>query len=256
MSSVTIVILILVGVVTLFLIGYLNHVLEKNKLDKARRKAELIDRQRRCANLSESLPGQLMTVELKQLLNRLELHFIDQLRVIEKHDPKYKLHAEELRQLIAKADDLPIKNPPLTIITDEQAKDVRFQLESLQTQIIRAVEEKLIPANQGKQWLVKIKQMLVNVYIDYFSNLGRQLLSQNQPGKARLVFERAVQYLKKQKDINLYQQQLKQFEALLTRANASVLEHTRPNPAQSTELTEGIEQQDQEDGWKKKQIYD
>ena len=98
--------------------------------------------------------------------------------------------------------------------------------------------------------------MLVNVYIDYFSNLGRQLLSQNQPGKARLVFERAVQYLKKQKDINLYQQQLKQFEALLTRANASVLEHTRPNPAQSTELTEGIEQQDQEDGWKKKQIYD
>ncbi len=256
MSSVTIVILILVGVVALFLIGYLNHVLEKNKLDKARRKAELIDRQRRCANLSESLPGQLMTVELKQLLNRLELHFIDQLRVIEKHDPKYQLHAEELRQLIAKADDLPIKNPPLTIITDEQAKDVRFQLESLQTQIIRAVEEKLIPANQGKQWLVQIKQMLVNVYIDYFSNLGCQLLSQNQPGKARLVFERAVQYLKKQKDINLYQQQLKQFEALLTRANASVLEHTRPNPAQSTELTEGIEQQDQEDGWKKKQIYD
>lgn len=256
MSSVTIVILILVGVVALFLIGYLNHALEKNKLDKARRKAELIDRQRRCANLSESLPGQLMTTDLKQLLNRLELHFIDQLKVIERHDPKYKLRAEELRQLIAKADDLPIKNPPLTIITDEQAKDVRFQLESLQTQIIRAVEEKLIPTNQGKQWLVQIKQMLVNVYIDYFSNLGRQLLSQNQPGKARLVFERAVQYLKKQKDINLYQQQLKQFEALLTRANASVLEHTRPNPAQSTELTEGVEQQDQENEWKKKQIYD
>lgn len=256
MSSVTIVILILVGVVVLFLIGYLNHILEKNKLDKARHKAELIDRQRRCAHLSESLPGQLMTTDLKQLLNRLELHCIDQLRVIDRHDPKYKLRAEELRQLIAKADELPIKNPPLTITSDEQVKDVRFQLESLQAQIIRAVEEKLIAANQGKQWLEHIKQMLVNVYIDYFSNLGRQLLSQNQPSKARLVFERAVQYLKKQKDMQLYRQQLQEFEALLAHANALVLEHTRPNPAQSTQLTQGIEQHNQEDEWKKKQIYD
>lgn len=51
MSSVTILVLVLVGVVALLLIGGLNHALEKNKLEKARRKAELIDRYRRCANL-------------------------------------------------------------------------------------------------------------------------------------------------------------------------------------------------------------
>ncbi len=256
MSSTTIVMLIFAGIAGLFSIGYVNHLLEKNKLDKARRKAEFIDRYRRCANLSNSLPGQLMTTDLKQLLNRLELHFIDQLRAIDRHEPKYKLRAEELRQWIAKADELPVKNPHLNIVTDEQTKEVRFQLESLQAQIIRAVEEKVLTNAQGKQWLGQIKHMLVIVYIDYFNNLGRQELEQNRPGQARLVFERGVQYLKKQKDPTPYKQQLTQFEALLERANALVLEHTRPKPDQINELTEGLEQQKQDNEWKKKQIYD
>lgn len=256
MSSTTIVMLIFAGIAALLSIGYINHLLEKTKLDKARRKAEFIDRYRRCANLSSALPGQLMTVELKQLLNRLELHFIDQLRVVERHEPKYKLRAEELRQLIAKADDLPIKNPHVKIITDEQTKDVRFQLESLQAQIIRAAEEKVLTQAQAKQWLSQIKHMLVIVYIEYFNNLGRQQLEQNRPSQARLVFERAVQYLKKQKDLTPYKQQLAQFEALFARANALVLEQTGPKPDQVSELTEGLQQQNQDDEWQKKQIYD
>lgn len=256
MSSTTIVILIFAGIAALFAIGYVNHLLEKAKLDKARRKAEFIDRYRRCADLSSSLPGQLMTTDLKQLLNRLELHFIDQLRAIDRHEPKYKLRAEELRQRIAKADDLPVNNPHVKIITDEQTKDVRFQLESLQAQIIRAVEEKVLTNAQGKQWLGQIKHMLVMVYIDYFNNLGRQQLEQNRPGQARLVFERGVQYLKKQKDPTPYKQQITQFEVLLERADALVFEHTSPKPDQTSELTEGLALQSQQDEWKKKQLYD
>ncbi len=256
MSSNTIVMLIFAGIAALFFIGYINHFLEKTKLDKARRKAELIDRYRRCANLSNTLPGQLMTTDLKQVLNRLELHCIDQLRAIERHDPKYKLRAEELRQWIAKTDELPVKNPHVDIVTDEQTKDVRFQLESLQAQIIRGVEEKVLTNAQGKQWLGQIKHMLVTVYIEYFNNLGRQLLEQNRPSQARLVFERGVQYLKKQKDSTPYKQQLTQFEALLGRANALVLEHTSPKPDQLSELTEGLALQGQQEEWKKKQIYD
>lgn len=256
MSSTTIVILIFAGIAALFFIGYVNHLLEKTKLDKARRKAEFIDRYRRCANLSSALPGQLMTTDLKQVLNRIELHYIDKLRAVDRHEPKYKLRAEELRQLIAKTDELPVKNPPVKIITDEQTKEVRFQLESLQAQIIRAVEEKVLTNAQGKQWLGQIKHMLVIVYIDYFNNLGRQQLEQNRPGQARLVFDRGVQYLKKQKDLAPYKQQLSQFEVLLERANALVLEHTKPKPDQTSELTEGLALQGQPEEWKKKQIYD
>lgn len=256
MSSTTIVMLIFAGIAALFSIGYVNHLLEKTKLDKARRKAELVDRHRRCANLSSSLPGQLMTADLKQLLNRLELHVIEQLKVIDRHEPKYKLRADDLRQLMAKAGDLSVTNPHVKIISDEQTKDVRFQLESLQAQIVRAVEEKVLSNAQGKQWLAQIRHMLVIVYIEYFNNIGRQQLEQNRASQARLVFERAVQYLKKQKDPTPYKQQLTQFKALFERANVLVLEQTGPQPDQASELTEGLAMQSQEEDWKKKHIYD
>lgn len=256
MSSVTIVVFILVGIVALFLIGYINHLLEKSKLDKARRKAELIDRYRRCATLSSTLPGQLMTVELKQLLNRLELHFVDELTRVDRQEPKHQVRAEELRQLMAKTADVPISNPAVKIMTDEQAKDVRFQLETLQTQIIRAAQEKILPNAQAKQWLSQVRHMLVAVYIEYFNNVGRQQLELNRPNQARLVFERAVQYLKKQKDPAPYKQHLAQFEQLLEQANAATQTQLSPQAAQASELTEGLELQDKHEDWKKKQMYD
>ncbi|WP_205340569.1 hypothetical protein [Denitrificimonas caeni] len=256
MSSVTIVILIFIAIAALLFIGYINQLIEKTSLEKARLKADLLDRYRRCGILSEALPGQLMSVELKQLLNRLELHFVEQLSTIDSQEAKYKLREEELRQSIAEADELRIKNLPVTIISDQQAKDVRFQLESLQAQIIRAVEEKLLPGAEGKYWLGQLKHMLVTVYIDYFNNSGRQFLEQDNTAQARLMFERAIQYLKKQNDAALYKQPMAQFESLLARTNASMLEGSNPSSEQISELTEGLELQDQENEWKKKHIYD
>lgn len=256
MSSATIVVLVLAGIVALLFIGYINHMLEKSKLDRARRRAELVDRYRRCAALSEGLPGQLITPELKQLLNRLELHALDELVSIDRNEPKYPLRAEELRQCISKGDELPVNNPPLQITTDAQVKDVRFQLESLQAQIIRGAEEKALPVEHAKQWLAQVKHMLVHLYIEYFNNIGRQLLGQKRPGQARLAFERAVQYLKKQKDPTPYQQHLKQFQELFEHANALLLEQTNAKKNGTSELTEGLELQSFDEEWKKKQIYD
>lgn len=255
MSSVTILVLVLVGVVALLLIGGLNHALEKNKLEKARRKAELIDRYRRCANLSDRLPGQLMSRELKQLLSRLELHFIEQLRAIDQQEPSYAQRAEALQQLLAKGNELPIDNAPVKILSDEQLKEVRFQLESLQAQIIRAIEEQVIAQAQGKLWVTQIRKMLVQTYIEYFTHLGDQFLASNRPGQARLVFERAVQFLKKQKDVSVYQQSLRSFEASLAQANALVLEHAQAELEKTRERSAALVEQ-QDDQWKKKQIYD
>ncbi len=255
MSSVTIVVLVLAGIIALMFIGYLNNLLEKNKIDKARRKAELIDRQRRCSTLSESLPGQLLTPDLKQLLNTIEQHIVKELVQID-NNPAYKVRAEELQQLIAAGQNVPINNPVIVISSDEQIKDIRFQLESLQAQIIRAVEEKILPSAQGKQWLGQVRTMLVTLYVDYFSTLGNQLLGQGQAGRARIVFERGVQFLKKQKDVAAYKQQLAEFQASLAQATALVVEQTGPNAQKNGELTSAVEQENQPEEWKKKQIYD
>ena len=55
MSPLLITALIIGGIALLIAIGYINHVVENSKLEKARLKAELNDRVRRCAQISESL---------------------------------------------------------------------------------------------------------------------------------------------------------------------------------------------------------
>lgn len=61
MSPLVITLLIVVGIVILIVIGYVNHMVENSKLEKARLKADLSDRIRRCADLSETLPGQMVS---------------------------------------------------------------------------------------------------------------------------------------------------------------------------------------------------
>src|SRR5690554_551855 len=255
MSSTTIFILIIAGILALLIIGYINHSLERSKLERARRKADLADRCRRCANLSTGLPSQLMTADLKQLLSRLELHYTEQLQVFDRHDTKLKQRADELRQLLEKGAEIPIDNLPVKVSTDQQAKEVRFQLEGLQAQIVRATEDKILTVAVGKQWLDQLKHMLVTVYIEYFTTVGQQLLSQNRPAQARLAYERAVQYLKKQPDRALYKTALDQFAAQLENARALELAQAEQNAKEANQLTSALESHADED-WKKKQIYD
>lgn len=257
MSSTIIITLVIAGIVLLLSLGYLNNVLEKNTLNKARRKAELIDRQRRCATLSESLPGQLVSVELKQLLNRIELKLSDELIALDPKNAACKARADQLRELIGQGQALPVTNTPLAIASETQIKDVRFQLESLQAQIVRAAEEKVISDVEGKKWLSQVRHMLVSVYIDYFNAIGGDFLAQKRANQARLVFERAVQFLKKQKNPAPYQQALAEFEALLVQAQSLSAEQTQPNAGQDNELITAVAQEDEDEAqWKKKQMYD
>ena len=64
MTPLIITLLIVAGIVILIAIGFLNHVSENNRLEKARLKVELNDRLRRCGEITETFPGQLMTPAL------------------------------------------------------------------------------------------------------------------------------------------------------------------------------------------------
>ena len=213
MSALVITMLIVGGIALLMVIAYINHAVENSKLEKARQRADLLDRIRRCQDISERMPGQLMTPQLKLLLSQLQLQ-----------------------------------------VSEAKAKDVRFLLENLHALITGSVQAGLLPAGDGKHWLKQIRQMLVLVHIEFFSTLGQTAMQQNQPGQARLAFERGVQYLRKQPDPTPYQTQLKRFEEQLARANAMVLNNSVPNADEPSQLTEGLK--DLEDDWKKKNIYD
>ncbi len=255
MTPLMITLLVIAGIFLLITIGYMNHVVENNKLEKARHKIELNDRLRRCSEISETFPGQLMSPALKLLLTRLELNATQRLLQLEKSNANLRARVSELETLIGQGESIPINNPPNPIQTEAKAKDVRFLLEALHGQVVRAAQDGVLPANEAKRWVKEIRHILVLLHIEFFNNLGQHALQQNQPGQARLAFERGVQYLRKQTEPALYAEQLKYMEKLLARANSMVLSKIEAAPDDANELTEGL-RTDAADDWKKKVIYD
>lgn len=132
---------------------------------------------------------------------------------------------------------------------------MRFLLEALHNQVARAAQEGFLPASEAKQWVKEVRHILVLLHIEFFNNLGQQALQKGQPGQARLAFERGVQYLRKQPEPKVYEEQLTYLEKLLARANAQVLDQMEPAQNEQNELNEGLKT-DEEETWKKKAMYD
>lgn len=255
MSALVITLLIVGGIALLMVIAYVNHAVENSKLEKARQRADLLGRIRRCQDISERMPGQLMTPQLKLLLSQLQLQVSERLLPLDKQNATLQSDIATLKSEIAKGESIAVQNPPQPIANEAKAKDVRFLLENLHALITGSVQGGLLPANEGKHWLKQIRQMLVLVHIEFFNTLGQTALQQNQPGQARLAFERGVQYLRKQPEPAAYQAQLKRLEEQLARANAMVLNKNAPTAEEPSQLTEGLKDLE-DDGWKKKNIYD
>nr|WP_218583793.1 hypothetical protein [Pseudomonas akapageensis] len=246
---------IVAGIALLIAVGYMNNVVENNKLEKARLKIDLGERIRRCGEVTESFPGQFMSPALKVLLTRLELNLNKRLLAQDKKNPVLITRIGELEALLAKGEAMPISNRPTPILTEARAKDVRHLLEALHSQIARAAQEGFLPASEAKHWIREVRHILVQLHIEFFNNLGQHALQQNQPGQARLAFERGVQYLRKQPEPQVYQEQLQYLEKLLARTNAMLVAITAPAEDQVNQLTDGLKT-DEEENWKKKVIYD
>lgn len=256
MTPLMITLFIVAGVALLIAIGFLNNVVENNKVEKTRLKHELADRLRRCAEITETFPGQFMTPELKSLMARLELNINQRLLALDKSNAALKGRIEELKAEVEKGTDIEVPNPPAPIQTEAKAKDISYQLELLHHQIIRATQEGFLQAAESKQWVNQVRHILVLLHIEFFNSLGQQAFQEAQPGHARLAFERGVQYLRKQPEPSVYAEQLRYMEKLLARANSMVLNEIQPTEDDVNELTEGLKEAEEQTEWKKRVIYD
>ena len=255
MSPVLIAGLVIAGLFVLIAIGVVNQIVEKNSLEKARMRAELSDRIRRCANLSDSFPGQMMTPALKLLLARLELNVAERLLPLDRKNATLEARVAALRSAVAKGDGIPVENSAVKVTTEAQAKEIRLLLEDLHAQIIWANKQSQLDATTAKRWIHEIQRMMVMLHVEYFSNAGQQALQQGSAHKARLAFERGIQHIRKQANPADYQAQLATLEASYSHANKLEQTQQQPKLDEPNELAEGLKSLESEDDWKKNNIY-
>lgn len=257
MSPLLITALIIGGIALLIAIGYINHVVENSKLEKARLKAELNDRVRRCAQISESLPGQFVSPSLKLLMSQIELSLSEQQLALEKKaDAGLKARIEELRALVAKGESIPVRNPPQAILTEDKAKEVRFLFEALHAQppvsprtaTCRAARRRSGSRRFATSWCACIS--------------SSSAISASRPcsrtNRARRAWpsNAAPSTCASSPSWRATRRSLQQMEAQLARANAMVLNNSQPASEEPSELNEGLKALDADDLWKKKNVYD
>lgn len=255
MSPVLIAGLVIAGLFVLIAIGVINQIVEKNNLEKARTRAELGDRMRRCANLSDSFPGQMMTPALKLLLSRLELHLGERLVPLEKNNAVLEARVATLRGAVAKGDEIGVENAPVKVMNENQAKEIRLLMEDLHAQIIWAHKQNLLDASAAKRWVQQIQRMMVLLHVEYFTNMGQQALQQGSAHKARLAYERGLQHLRKQPNPQDYKSQLAKLEESYAYANKLEQTQQQPKLDEPSELAEGLKSFESEEDWKKNNIY-
>lgn len=255
MSPVIIAGVVIAGLCLLIAIGVINQIVEKNNLEKARQRAELNDRMRRCAMLSDSFPGQMMTPALKLLLSRLELDLGERLLHLDKKNTVVATRVATLRSAVDKGEAIIVENAPVKVMTEAQAKEVRLLMEDLHTLIVWANKQSKLDAPSAKHWVVQIQQMMVMLHVEYFSNIGQQALQQGNAHKARLAFERGIQHIRKQPNPADYSSQLTKLEASYAHANQLEQTQQKPNLDEPSELTEGLKGLESDDDWKKNNIY-
>lgn len=256
MSPLVITILVVSGIGLLIAIAYCNQWVERKKLETSRRKAELNDRIQRSSGLSDALPGQLMSPKLKLMLCRVQLHFVEELLRIDKKHQAAASRKAALLQQIAQGEDIALNNPLQAINSEPRGNEVRLQLETLHTLILRSAKDGALTLEEAKHWQAEIQHLLAQMNTELFSSLAKQALQNNQLGKARLALEQGVQQLRKQPTPERYQREIDKLQAQLDHVSGQLVELKAPEHEQDSELIGGLKSLESEDDWKKKSVYD
>lgn len=255
MSPTLILLWVAIGIVLLFLIGYLNVVMENLRLQKARRKADLLDRIQRCQEVVDGLPEPYLPSALKHLMLRQELLLGKRLQTLGKAPEKLARRLAQLPELI----DTLEKAPPLQATTDapateQQVKALVSQLENLYLQIGKAASEGLIEPREKELWQTQVSRQAVILHLEYFIRLGQQFLQQKQPQQAHRIIERGLHYLGKQKAAQPYDEQRDNLLGLRDKARQML--QAQHNEQQGETLTQELAAIEEEENPIKRNLYD
>ncbi|GGM15968.1 hypothetical protein ACFQDN_26580 [Pseudomonas asuensis] len=249
--------LMFVSCILLFMfMAYVDQVADRYQLDKARLRADLNDRIFRIGTLSESFPAQFMTPELKQLLIRLELNLIQRIARLEKPTEALTERESLLQEQEKLGIEISIDNQPCPLSSEAAFKAVNFQLETLNSQIHRAVQDGLLTKADASNWFKSIRHWLTQSNLEMFDNMAAQALESDQPRLAKRAYERGLQYIRNQSDQTAFQSQREAFEKGMELAEETIAKQTEAE--QQLKATPLEEKTPEPEGsqWKKKPLYD
>ena len=250
MSSIYIVIAIVALLTALVCYIFIAQHLAKKRKQQQRILHALRQRQQLFRFMVSGFPPGFLPTELNTLVYRTLINTCEQLAKLEpegNHDQERELYSKQL------ATAEPAKRTRLE--GEQQINEARSGLKELLQFITLRVERGQIQKPQAAKYIGQIRHLLLQVTIDSSMQQAKQA---RQNGKLKLAIHHytlARQQLLKEPTQQNMQTQVEQISALIEKLEAEVANsETQTSPTEtSAQAWDSIEE---EESWKKKQIYD
>ncbi|HET8705759.1 MAG TPA: hypothetical protein VFM46_05590 [Pseudomonadales bacterium] len=265
MSTPIVVLIVIVGVIVLFSVFYINHNMERQRLKRAVKIAEVAERARRGQILVDSIPAFAFPRELRIIiLNEI----IRALREHEQLDGENKNIARRI--LVAQAQLEELQNTPTAqgkIKNKEEAKEIRDHLGDLLQYMHGLQQRRLIDPGTAAVFAEQIRVTHVDMTVAFFCQLAQEALRQNKPRVAVHNYQRAVAELQKNNKNGGFKDQIANIQRAIQELQAKETAEDKPKaktlPTADAKQHEHQESQldremdsllTEKDAWKKKKF--
>ncbi|NIB44417.1 hypothetical protein HBA55_32785 [Pseudomaricurvus alkylphenolicus] len=259
---ITIIALLMVALVTYALI---SQNIERKRQQKIRLLSALKLRAKDFKYMINGFPDDFLPKELNILVHRCLTDVTEQLAKLE---PKEKVYIDELalhRQQLENAQRKPANTKRTTLDNPQQVKEVKSLLQGLNTFIAQQQKKGNLSPAQFKQYESQIKHLVIQMSVDAYIVNAKQAQGSDKGRLAIHYYTLAKKLLAKESGETSYIKQIQQLNAVIDKLESELKEQEpeyeidqRAEAAkQEAEAQwDEFEEQESDDPWKKKKIYD
>ncbi|WP_417597392.1 hypothetical protein [Oceanospirillum sp.] len=258
MSSVIILGVVLSLALGLVFIVYSKQAAEKKRIEHIRYLRSLGDRARNLMFLMEEVPAHYLDQNMRIFLSRSVVELFQQQYEADPDD-KVAKHLENAKQMLELATKN--KNVSAVPVTDIQtANNVRRNLKLLHKHVSVQYQEKKISHAMAQGFLKQLRKAFTQTIIEVYISAGKKAEREMKHKIAALHYRRVISEMGKNNQGGDYTDQI-----LATKRRVDELEESaakqeqqeRLEGQQGDQLTKELEKMvEEEDQWKKKQVYD
>ncbi len=261
-ASIIVIIVILLGALVSY--AFVQQTVQTKRDQRIRLTSALKSRSRSFKFMLSGFPEGFLTKELKILVQRSLADVSEQLSKLDPNDPAHLQDLQIVNSQMSETQRQPPTSTPPTLDNPQQIKDVRACLEELHKYVYKLEAKQTIPRNQAQVFSNQIKALSLQVAVDGHVLNGNQA---RQAGKTKLAihyFDLAQNLILRESKSDVMKKRLDQIKAIVEKLKERLSDEEQATPISAEEQDQAEEVQgewdkfssDQEDIWKKKNVYD
>jgi len=237
----------------------IKQLVDRNRQQKQRIISALRKRGRNFKYLLEGFPPNFLGPELKLLVLKCILEVYQKLSHLE---PDNEQHLDEIQHVTTAIEETkrrqqPARRQPLK--SAQEIKEVKRYLEELQKFVHRLHQRGSIDKKQVASYEAQIKSLINNASLDTYLNAANQSKQQNKPKLAIHFFKLAIKSLEQDNKDMRHTDQILQLKTTIQELMEQADIEEAPTPEASGDNANTAWDKfgkDEEDPWKKKNVYD